>query len=195
MRLIVVTSSEYIDKEAEKINALFKAGMEILHIRKPNSSKKEYINLIKGIEKKYYPQIKIHEFFELTDSCDFLGIHLNKRNPVYLGNKNINISKSCHSIEELNTIEEYDYVFLSPIFDSISKQGYCSNFSDEDLAKASMEKKINKKVIALGGINQATLSVVKKYAFGGVAVLGCIWETENVVSTFSALFISCKNHH
>jgi len=187
MRLIVITSSEYVEKEADKINALFEAGMEILHIRKPDFAKNQYIELIEAIKEKYHSQIKIHAFFDLAEKYNLLGVHLNFRNPSYAGNRNVNISKSCHSIAELEEIEEYDYVFLSPIFDSISKQGYRSNFSDAVLRSASLEGKINQKVVALGGINQETLPMVKKYDFGGVAVLGSIWETEDVVSNFLKL--------
>jgi thiamine-phosphate pyrophosphorylase len=97
------------------------------------------------------------------------------------------VSKSCHSIEELENIDDYDYIFLSPIFFFFSKKGYRSNFSDEVLTAASLNGKINQKVIALGGINHDTLPLLKKYAFGGVAVLGCIWETENVVTNFQHL--------
>ena len=176
MWLIVITSSEPVEQEAEKINALFEAGMEILHIRKPDFSKNEYINLLDKINPKYHHKIKIHEFFELTENYNLLGVHLNVRNPNYTGKKKLNISKSVHSIEELETIDEYDYVFLSPIFDSISKKGYLSNFDDETLTKASLSGKINPKVIALGGINQETLPLLKKYAFGGAAVLGNIWN-------------------
>ena len=186
MRLIVITSSEQITRESEKINALFEAGLEILHIRKPDFSKKEYADLLDGINQKYHNQIKIHEFFELTEKYNLLGVHLNARNPIYTGNKKVNISKSCHSIEALNAIDDYDYVFLSPIFDSISKKGYLSNFSDETLTTASLNGKINQKVVALGGINQKTLPKLKKYGFGGAAVLGCIWENTQLSQHFVA---------
>jgi thiamine-phosphate pyrophosphorylase len=184
MWLIVITSSGRVGLEAKKINALFAAGMEILHIRKPDFSKKEYIDLLNKIKQKYHNRIKVHEFFELTETYNLLGVHLNVRNPNYIGKKKLNITKSVHSIEELENIDKYDYVFLSPIFDSISKKDYLSKFSEEVLATASANGKINRKVIALGGINQQTLPLLKKYAFGGVAILGDIWKTGNVVTNF-----------
>jgi len=202
MKLIVITSSERAENEAKKINALFEAGLEILHLRKPDFSKKEYVDLLEEIKQEYHPKIKIHEFFELTENYNLMGVHLNRRNPNYdiprhaeldsashakkeiagqarndeRNTHTITISKSCHSIEELDDIDKYDYVFLSPIFDSISKKGYSSNFSDEVLLEASSSGKINQKVIALGGINQDTLPLLKKYGFGGAAVLGSIWS-------------------
>jgi len=187
MRLIVITPPEAIAQEWVQVNALFDAGMEILHLRKPHFSKTEYIDLLEGIKQEHHLKIKIHEFFELTENYNLLGVHLNARNPKYSGSRMINISKSCHSIEELNAIDEYDYMFLSPIFDSISKKGYLSNFNDEALLTASSNGKINQKVIALGGINQETLPKLKKYTFGGAAVLGSIWEGEEVVSNFLKL--------
>ncbi len=187
MQLIVVTYPEFIPGESDKINSLFEAGMEKLHIRKPNAIKEAYIELLEGISPKYYDRIKIHEFFELADNYTILGVHLNARNPEYLGKRKVNISKSCHSIEELEDIDRYDYVFLSPVFDSISKEGYQAAFSNETLTKASSNGKINQKVIALGGINGQTLPLLKSYSFGGAAVLGAIWQTENVVGNLLKL--------
>ena len=189
LRLIVITSPDFVVDEAEKIIALFKAGLEILHLRKPKASKQEYVDLLNSIDAKYHPMIKIHEYFELTDNYDLSGVHLNVRNPLYERKKQVKISKSCHSLDELYAIDEYDYVFLSPVFDSISKEGYASNFSDNVLKEASEQGIINNKVIALGGIDQATLPLIKKYAFGGAAVLGAIWKTEDVLGSYTQLIM------
>ncbi|MDR0603493.1 MAG: thiamine phosphate synthase [Bacteroidales bacterium] len=187
MRLIIITHSEFIPDEATKINALFKAGMEILHIRKPKSLKRECVALLEKIDQQYYPQIKIHDFFDLADHYPVLGVHLNCRNPVYHGNRKLNISKSCHKIEELDHIDEYDYVFLSPVFNSISKHGYNAKFTDKMLKDACKKGKINDKVVALGGINADTLPLLKKYSYGGAAILSAIWGTEDEVSNFLKL--------
>jgi thiamine-phosphate pyrophosphorylase len=187
VRLIVITHPDPVAEELVKINALFDAGMEILHIRKPKSSKEEYMELLNGIHPKYHAQIKIHEFFELTDSYALLGVHLNARNTSYSGKTKVNISKSCHTIEELEQIAGYDYVFLSPIFDSISKAGYVAKFSNEMLQKASAEGIINEKVIALGGIDEKTLPLLTKYPWGGAAALGSIWNGEDVVTNYLKL--------
>ena len=187
LRLIVITAADFVSEEALKINALFDAGLEILHVRKPKASKSEYISLINSIQSDYYGRIKIHEYFELADDYHFLGVHLNARNLGYKGKKQLNISKSCHSLEELSAIEPYDYVFLSPIFDSISKAGYTSNFRADTLKKASIDGIINEKVIALGGIDKTRLPLIKDYAFGGVAVLGAIWDRGDVVANFNQL--------
>jgi thiamine-phosphate pyrophosphorylase len=185
--LIVITHPEPVARELVKINSLFEAGMEILHIRKPKYSKREYMELLNGINQKYHAQIKIHELFELTDCYSLLGVHLNARNASYGGRAKVNISKSCHTIEELEQIADYDYVFLSPIFDSISKAGYVSTFSNETLQKAEEKGIINEKVIALGGIDEKTLPLLRGRRWGGAAVLGSIWKGEDVVTNFLKL--------
>lgn len=101
---------------------------------------------------------------------------MNKRNPVCPSIHTGSVSRSCHSIEELDHIEDIDYCFLSPIFDSISKKGYLSAFSKEELADASRKGIINSKVYALGGITPEHIPLLQEFGFGGVAVLGYLWE-------------------
>lgn len=68
-----------------------------------------------------------------------------------------------------------DYLFLSPIFNSISKEGYESGFTIEELESASDKGIINDKVFALGGIDEKTIPELRSISFGGVTVLGALW--------------------
>ena len=88
----------------------------------------------------------------------------------------LSISRSCHSLEDVQSTQFYDYVFLSPIFDSISKVGYMQSFTPQQLVDAKEQHIINEKVIALGGITAANITVARRYGFGGVAVLGALWS-------------------
>ena len=179
---IIITSPDFLRNENEYITALFDAGLEILHLRKPDAAKEEYERLLCSIPQKYHERIMLHDFFELTEKYDVRGVHLNRRNPEYNGAKRLKISKSCHSIPELEAIDRYDYVFLSPVFDSISKKGYQAAFSHEELLLASQAGLINEKVIALGGIDVSTLPLLEPCRFGGVATLGTIWDVALDVS-------------
>ncbi|MDR1730383.1 MAG: thiamine phosphate synthase [Prevotellaceae bacterium] len=200
---LVITSPFFLPNEAEDIIALLDAGLEVLHLRKPDATKHEYEWLLNSIPRKYHKKMMLHDFFELAEKYDVRGVHLNRRNPAYNGTKNLRISKSCHSIPELGKIDRYDYVFLSPIFNSISKTGYTSPFSHEELRKASDSGLINEKVIALGGIDADTLPLLKPYKFGGTAVLGAIWNislspsaeknSKKIVEGFLAIRRSCQN--
>lgn len=86
------------------------------------------------------------------------------------------VSRSCHLLEEVRLAKDFDYVFLSPIFNSISKQGYGSGFTAEELQQAAAQGIITPRVIALGGMDANTIPQAAKLGFGGVAVLGALWE-------------------
>ena len=69
---------------------------------------------------------------------------------------------------------DYDYVFLSPIFDSISKVGYNSAFTEDMLRDASVKGIIDEKVVALGGVTFEKISYLKELNFGGAAMMGVL---------------------
>lgn len=182
MRIIVITSPEFIADEALKINRLFDCGLDLLHLRKPDASLEDVEVLLQNINSQYYAQIRLHDHFELAAKYRLGGVHLNRRNAEYGGY--LSKTRSCHTIEELRQIEDYEYVFLSPIFNSISKQDYPSNFSEEDLLQAREGGLINERVMALGGVSEANLSQVKTYGFGGFALLGSIWNGGDEIKNF-----------
>ena len=104
------------------------------------------------------------------------GVHLNGRNPDLPDGYRGTVSRSCHSLEEVAAHRTAtDYLFLSPVFDSISKQGYRSAFPPAALREAAAAGIIDEKVLALGGVSEANLPEVRGYGFGGAALLGDIW--------------------
>ena len=177
MKWIVITKPEFIQNEAKYINQLFEAGIDLLHLRKPNSCMEDCERLIQEIDEKRRAQIVVHDHFELCEKYHLHGIHLNRRNHTIPKNFQGSLSRSCHSLEEvIDCKDDFDYVFLSPIFDSISKQGYQHAFSDETLNKAAQEGIIDQKVIALGGITNEKIPQLKAWNFGGAAFLGAVWN-------------------
>jgi thiamine-phosphate pyrophosphorylase len=73
---------------------------------------------------------------------------------------------------------DYDYLFLSPIFHSISKIGYGSHFTSNELQRASNEGVIDSRVVALGGVTPDKVDYLKRLGFGGVAMCGAIYRVE-----------------
>ena len=179
MKLIVITSPSFLADEGNAINALFQTGLEILHLRKPHSSIDEVENLLQSVSEPFRNRIVLHEHFGLVKKYGLKGIHLNARNPVAPEGYHGHISRSCHSLQE---VEEWknvcDYVFLSPIYDSISKEGYGAHFTTEQLQDARSRSLVDEKVVALGGICADNIPEVKSFGFGGVALLGDIWSRE-----------------
>ena len=87
------------------------------------------------------------------------------------------VSRSCHSLAEVAAWRDrLDYLFLSPVFDSISKQGYRAGFAPEELLRAAREGIIDRRVMALGGITPDNLARVRAWGFGGAVVLGDLWQ-------------------
>jgi len=175
MELVVITSEKILDHEPAAINRLFAEGLENLHLRKPEATALDLRKMLEKISYNFHDRIVLHDHFALAGLYDLKGVHLNRRNPEPPADRRLTISKSCHSLDELKELDHYNYVFLSPIFDSISKSGYNKAFSEEELIAARDEKLICPKVYALGGISRKEIPQAAQYGFGGVVVLGALW--------------------
>lgn len=193
MKLIVITPPSLYEGEERILSALFQEGMEKLHLRKPGSSRQEIRLLLKAVPQEYHPRIVLHDHFELTSEFQLAGIHLNSRNHTIPFHFAGSISRSCHSLEEVAEYRSLDYVFLSPVFESISKEGYGSGFPLHTLEEAASRNIINKKVIALGGISEKTIPLILDTGFGGVAVLGSIWGKTPELSHKDKIINQYKN--
>lgn len=160
MKLIVISSPAPVPNEHTFINSLFEEGLKIFHIHKPNFSKQEIKNFIQKIPSKYHNRIVLHSDFPKFHSIEKLTAHKGK----------------------------YEYAFLSPIFDSISKTGYKSNFELQDLK----ENVAGKNLIALGGIDESKIETCRELGFAGVAVLGAIWNNSSPVEKFKRIKEKCQ---
>lgn len=155
--IIIISNTTPIKDEHEIIHQLFDEGLEIFQLYKPSFSKEETENFIQQISVEYRNRIVLHSNY-----------------------------LKFHSLNELEDCEEkYDYAFLSPIFDSISKAGYKSNYDLKEIKV--FFKNRNEKIIALGGIDEDKIDTVKDLGFSGIALLGAIWQTENPVEKFKRI--------
>ena len=177
MKLIVVTSPTFFVEEDKIITQLFEEGLDILHIRKPDTDIVYLVRLLRLIPEKFHSKIVIHQHFEMRNEYNLLGIHLSKHYPQepkgYKGHK----SRSCHSIVDL--IEQkplHNYVFMSPVFENINDSLHYKTYTAEELRLARKEKIIDTKVMALGGINKENILTIKDMGFGGAVVLNDIWN-------------------
>ena len=173
MKIIVITSPDWLESEASSCNAMFAHGLEILHLRKPGAEREIYEKFILDIEPRYRKNMVLHAHYDLVFKYQLRGIHLryNERS-IHQNYLEYSVSISCHSVEEIKQVPfQVAYCFLSPIFDSISKQGYHSPFSElPDLSEIPFP------VIALGGITPDKIDMCRLAGFKGVAVLGYIWK-------------------
>ncbi len=179
MKIIAITSPKVTDADEYIIKGLVNRGIDVVHFRKPDSGIEECRSLLLKLTSGERSKIVVHDYHSLYEEFSLLGIHVNKNVTSlpegYSGLK----TRSCHSFEEVEMYkDDYDYLFLSPIFNSISKQGYMSSFSDAELLQASKEGVIDRKVIALGGVTFDKIPYLKDLNFGGVAMIGAIYNTD-----------------
>ena len=180
-RMVVITRPDFYDAEAAEINALAETRHPfILHLRKPGATAGQYAGLLKKITPDFLPCVTLGDCFELAEAFPVGGVHLSSRQPSYNGGRKLRVSKSCHTTAELRDKEQYDYCFLSPIFNSISKQGYSSPFTGGEIEAATLTGIIDHRVIALGGIDENTITRLPHGAFGGAAFLGAVWQDFSV---------------
>lgn len=186
MKLIVITTPNYFVEEDKIITTLFDESLDILHLRKPDTAPVYAERLLTLIPERYHKRIVVHDHFYLKDEYKLKGIHLNHRNPLPPDNYTGHVSASCHTLDEVEADKKMcDYVFLSPIFDSISKEGRESAFTPETIREAASKGVIDKKVIALGGVDEENILRVKDFGFGGAAVLGGLWSKFNPASDYN----------
>lgn len=179
-----MTTPYFFVEEHQILNALFDEGLEILHLRKPATEPVYSERLLTLLSDVYRKRIVVHDHFYLKNEYNLKGIHLNQRNPELPLKYKGHISCSCHTAEEIKTHKKsFDYMFLSPIFDSISKENYSAQFTPADLRELSTSKIIDRKVMALGGVGLDNISKIKELGFGGAVILGDIWNRFSIHST------------
>ena len=153
---------------------LFDLGLDTYHIRKPDFTKEQVQNLLNMIHRHNRKKVVLHGYPDLVKKYELKGIHHNSESE-YIPDfgEEFTQSKSFHNIEDIESDNNpYDYVFLSPIYDSISKEGYTSQF---DLKTLILPK--NQKIIALGGVSPEKIDELEEAGFSGFATLGKVWNT------------------
>ena len=196
MLITVITPESNLKKENEIVNDLFKNGLERLHLRKPDNSAEETRKYIKSIEPQYHPNIILAGNFDLFNEFDLGGIHLNdpSRRDEDLRKKIDYISPSLvsTSYHTWQKIVENDFhfghVFISPVFDSISKKDYKASIDPYGARKTKQklaeQNKYCPRIVGLGGVGINEIKALYEYGFDGAAMLGTLWMSGNPVTTF-----------
>lgn len=180
MKLIAITPELPHDREVEFITLILESGFDYVHVRKPDFDLQQMRHFIEEIPQLYHDRLKLHSHFELAAEYRVAGLHLNRRActvPSCLPD-GLRLSRSCHTANELVELSRYEYVFLSPIFDSISKRGYASRFSQGDLIEIFKHSDTASRIVALGGIMPGHLVQLSHLGFVGAAFLGYLFNSK-----------------
>lgn len=176
MRILVITDVPFTATEPAAIRQLLDEGVERVHLRKPDASEEALRRLIEALPAECYPRLTLQDRLPLAVEYGLGGVHLNRRNAAVPAGFRGLVSRSCHTLDEVAAHPACDYLFLSPLFDSISKSGYRAAFTDGELRDAAVRGLLGERVVALGGIRPELLPRVRELGFGGAALLGAVWR-------------------
>lgn len=177
MLKIAISLPNVIDEEVAIIRRLLADGIDIIHLRKPDAGIDYCRALLEQLTDEQRAKIVVHNYPTLYEEFGLRGIHLNRNITTLPADYRGSRTRSCHSLEEIVRYKaECDYLFLSPIFDSISKSGYRSAFTHAELQRAAHKGVIDRKVVALGGITLDKIPYLESLNFGGVAMSGAVYR-------------------
>lgn len=189
--IILIAPEKDISNEIEILHQLFEEGLEYYHFRKPFKNYEEHVSYLNRIDKKYHDRIVVHNFHELINGFHLKGIHFQEQKRIenidnpgkYFKNLEMygkTISSSFHEPEDIeNCYFEFDYHLLSPVFTSISKEGYEGRGFDVN--------HIDKNIIGMGGVTSENIESFKTLGYKGVGVLGGIWSSSKPVDAFKEI--------
>ncbi len=202
-RLIVISFPDSIPGELRLLNRLFENGLESFHLRKPEMKQAEMRKLITRIPADFHQRLIIHSNYSLCNEFSLKGLHFpaaarNELQRWLASGKSLSVS--LHTTTEVNEIKDrIDYAFLSPVFNSISKQNYKPPMSVTEIRKI-LSHKHKFDIVALGGIEPETIAEIKDMGFNGAALLGSIWmpyisgmPESHIVDKFSQFRNACNN--
>lgn len=178
MRRIGITPERTVFREQQRITAWLRSGkVQYFHIRKPQFTEMEMREYLSAFPADVRERLSLHDHHTLAREMGIGGVHLNSRNPALAnGLERKRVSASCHSIKEFAEKQGHcAYCFLSPVFDSVSKQGYSSAFSANELKKALADGILNDKAVALGGVTHNNIPLLQEMGFSACASVGDLW--------------------
>ncbi len=189
MELILISSPGDKPNEVRSVKRIFEMGLSRFHLRKPDWSLDNLRKYLNEFPDEYLRRIVVHRRRELLKDFPLAGYHLSSREDYSEKDFEGSLSRSFHTLEELKESEEQlDYVFLGPIFDSISKQGYKAAFPPTKLRGYFVERRKARlkrpRIVALGGIVPDKVRVALSLGFDGVAALGGVWGSRYPQKSF-----------
>lgn len=174
MRLIAITPEYPFDGEAKAIERIIEAGFFRVHLRMPQATDAEAISVMQNIRPELYSRITLASHYEaLAGKFAFGGVHIKAgmdfNSPQWRG---MSKSRSYHRGDSFDDIGRYDYAFLSPVQDSISKQGYQAAFTRGELRCILASERLRSRLVALGGVTAGSIHWLCDVGFTGAAFLG-----------------------
>lgn len=200
--LFVISSPSCFEGEIGQVNALFSAGMEVFHLRKPGISAAAHSELLAGIDPEFHHKVVLHQFHEHGLELGMHRFHFSEKERHELTSTDVVLStdrvgcttnavysSSVHALVEDDELKDYDYAFFGPVYDSISKTDY----PGMKLRDFKLPGRLKKKLVAIGGITPDNIEQVFDMGFDKAAVLGVLWnKPAQALEVFEELKRKCE---
>lgn len=181
MKILLSYPTE-VYQEIDVAKSFLKIESNIFHLRRYDSSEDEVVQFLNAFTETERKQMVLNHHHFLASEFGVNRLHFSEKDRIEIGDEKLEklhslgfiLSTSVHTVEDFEKLNSvFDYAFLSPVFDSISKENYKAvSFDLLDVRK-------DIKLIALGGITVENYNEALNLGFDGVAFLGGVWNQEN----------------
>lgn len=182
-KLYLVTNRDLLKNISltEAVEEAIKGGTTLVQLREKNVSSLEFYNIAKSIKKvtdKYDIPLIIDDRLDIALAVDAAGLHVGQSDmPAIIARKLLGENKilgvSAHTIDEALKAEKdgADYIGTGAIFTTTTKKD-AENVSIKSLKEIT--EKVHIPVVAIGGINQENVKMLKDTGISGISVISSI---------------------
>jgi thiamine-phosphate pyrophosphorylase len=185
--LILLHTCNDLPDQHKMLEILLFSGNETLHLRPGTMDRAAFRQFLLLLPVRALSRIVIHGYYGLAAELNLKGIHLTEKartegnwktqaGPEFKGS----VSASLHQLTDISLLGlQTNYVFLSPVFPSISKSGYIPQLKTEEITSFLIQQRSPVPVMALGGIDEQRILTAKAMGFQGAVLHGVLLQSEN----------------
>ncbi|MGE9291018.1 MAG: thiamine phosphate synthase [Puniceicoccales bacterium] len=196
MKIYAISPEIEVAGEVGTVCDLLEAGLDAYHLRRPDEPEERTAHFLESLPDDIRPRVVLHQKHEWVDEYGLGGYHWKDRADwgecapeICLQRRTgRSLSRSAHGRAGLvKPRVDWDYIFVSPVFPSISKAGYGSDQSGFEWEQAVRDYPAES-LMALGGIKVDTAQQASKLGFAGVVLHGYLWSNEDPVDAFRSVW-------
>ena len=175
LKISLISIPTLIPGEAELIRGFFDMGLDQYHLRKPGIDPQKLHAILDDLSSFELEKILVSGEPAEFDQYPLKGFHASgyftAPGPCWK-------STSAHSLTEAKEKGSWaNQVYISPVFESLSKPGY----ENKGLRRELEAHRIDVHWIALGGIHRGNLHLIHRMGFLQAAVMGAVWNSHDPV--------------
>ena len=187
---ILLSSSNPHPQEMDIIRSFLKNEDALFHLRRYDWEEGQVADFLSQFTNEELEKIVLNHHHFLATEFGINRLHFSEQDRREIDEEKLQrfadagfiLSTSVHELETFNKLPAcFTYAFLSPVFDSISKEGYKAVSFDLSHRRKDV------KLIGLGGVTKDNYKKVYEMGFDGVAFLGGVWNSEQPFKVINSL--------